>query len=32
VLELAGRLPPGSARGLNRAMGRAMFKGLQPGK
>jgi AcrR family transcriptional regulator len=31
VLELAGKLPKGSARGLHRAMAAAMGKGLRPG-
>lgn len=31
VLELAGKLPPGSARELHHAMGQAMSRGLRPG-
>jgi len=31
VLELAGKLPKGAARGLHRAMAAAMGKGLRPG-
>lgn len=30
VLELAGKLPPGSAKELHRAMGQAMSRGLRP--
>ncbi|ACG77167.1 transcriptional regulator, TetR family [Phenylobacterium zucineum HLK1] len=31
VLELAGKLPPGTARDLHHAMGQAMSRGLRPG-
>jgi AcrR family transcriptional regulator len=31
VLELAGKLPPGSARQLHRALGTTLAKGLRPG-
>lgn len=31
VLELAGKLPPGSARGLHQAMSSAIARGLRPG-
>lgn len=31
VLELAGKLPPGTAKDLHHAMGQAMSRGLRPG-